>query len=281
MITIAKMTVLEMLRRRFVITALLATLVCAGLTAWGFHALHSINPRGGRHLTDLDIRGIAAILVPLIAYACSFILAFAAIMLWSSMLSTEIESGVLLPILSRPISRSAVVAGKAIGLGVVLCAYTGLFGMLEFAIVDWMTGYLPPHPYAAVFALMGVAMVMMTLTLAIATRLQALATSIVCVVGFGIEWLVGIVASIGLAYHNETLIRLGAVAQLVLPTDALWRVSVYQLQPVIMSARFAQGGWPGPFLVTSPPPTIMVVWSIMWVAIVLAIALRSFSTRDV
>lgn len=281
MIPIAWMTVREMVRRRFAIAALLGTLVLVALTGWGLQHIHTIHKPHGVALSPLEIRTVTAALVPLIAYLFSFILAFAAIVLGATMLSAEIESGVLLPVLARPISRGTVVVGKALGLGALLCAYAAISGGLEFAVIDAVTGYQPPHPVAAIASLAALAIVMLCLTLAVASRLQTVATSVVAVVGFGVSWIVGIVASFGPVYHNELLLRIGVISQLLLPSDALWRVAVYQLQPVVLVAQFGLSGWPGPFFVLSPPPPAMLAWSVVWVVAVTAIAVRSFAARDV
>jgi ABC-type transport system involved in multi-copper enzyme maturation permease subunit len=280
-IAVAALTMLELSRRRFALMALLGTVAIALLTGWGFHALRG----GGAHgkpLTPVEARAAVAAMLPLIAYLFSFVLAFAAAMLGATMLTAEVESGVLLPVLARPLSRGAVVAGKAAGLGIVLCAYAAFSGLLEFAVVDATTGYLPPHPFAAVAGLAGVALVMLVFSLALASRLQAIASGIVAILCFGIAWIAGITGGIASSYQNETLVHAATVAQLLLPTDVFWRTADYQLEPVILIDQIARSGhWGGPFWVTVPPPPAMMAWSVAWIAVVLAIAVWSFSTRDV
>lgn len=280
MIAIVLATMREIARRRFAIAAFAATVAVGGLTAWGFAGLHHLHS-GGRPLTPLEVKTTAALLVVFIAFLFSFILAFAATLVASPMLSTEVESGVLLPVLARPISRTHVVVGKAVGLGIVLGVYGGVAGVLEFAIVWATTGYVAPHPLAAVAALVGLSFVMLALTLAIGARLQMVASSIIAVVAFGVAWMTGVVAAFGPAYHNETLVRVGVVSQLLLPTDAMWRVAVYQLEPAALLQRAGPFGPLGPFSVTSPPPPAMVVWTVLWIVAVTALAARSFERRDV
>lgn len=283
MIAIAALTIVEISRRRFALMALLGTVAVAALTGWGLHALHAGGGEHHRSMTPLEARAAGAMVLPLIAYLFSFVLAFAATMLAATMLTAEVESGVLLPVLSRPLSRASVVIGKAMGLAVVLIAYAGISGLVEFAVVDATMGFIPPHPFTAVAALAGVALVMMAFTLVLGARLQTIASGIVSVLCFGVGWMVGIAASIGSAFHNEALLHAGTIAQLLLPADALWRVAVYQLEPTATVAQLAanNGGWAGPFFVITPPPPAMVIWSVLWIAAMLAIAAKSFSTRDV
>jgi ABC-type transport system involved in multi-copper enzyme maturation permease subunit len=278
-ISVAVLTVVEISRRRFALMALLGTVAIAALSAWGFHALRTLGPHG---LTPLEVRIAAAQILPLVAYLFTFVLAFAAAMLAASMLGAEVDSGVLLPVLARPLSRGAVVAGKATGLAFVLCAYAAFSGLLEFAVVDATTGFVPPHPFLAVAGLAGVALVMLVFTLALGSRLQAIASGIVAILCFGVAWVAGIVAGIAAALQNEALVHAGTVAQLLFPTDALWRAAIFQLEPAaVVSNLQAHSTYPGPFYVLAPPPPAMLAWAAAWILTVLLIAARSFSTRDV
>lgn len=282
MIAIAAATIRELTRRRFTLAAACATVALAGLTAWGFSHLHHLHDSHGRVVSELMIKSIASFMVILLAYAFSFILAFAAALVAAPMLSSEIESGVLLPVLARPISRAHIVVGKAAGSAIILIAYAVFSAAIEYAIVRLTTGYAPPHPVAAACALAVLPLVVLALTLAVASRLPMIAASIVAIVSFGVAWLAGIVASVGSAYANEGLVHAGTLTQLLMPTDALWRIAVYQLEPaVFVSQMHARNGWQGPFFVADPPPLAMELWTALWLIVVVTIAARSFSTRDV
>jgi ABC-type transport system involved in multi-copper enzyme maturation permease subunit len=281
MSSIALFTIRQLVRQRFVIAAILATVALAGLTGWGFFALRNAHTARGHPISALEIKGAAAMLVILIAYLFSFVLAVAATLLASPMLSTEVASGVLLPVLARPISRSSVVLGKALGLAIVVTLYAAFAGSLEFLLVRVATGYAPPHPVIAVCALGALALAMLALTLALATRLSMIASSIVAFLCFGIAWMAGIVASFGSIYHNEALVRAGVISQLLLPTDAMWRTAAYFLEPAVMISRVQAQQWPGAFLVAAPPPPPMQIWTALWIFAVMGLAARSFSTRDV
>lgn len=281
MIPIAAFTVRQLIRQRFVIAAISITIVLAGLTGWGFYALRNAHGGNGRPISPFELKATAAILVILVAYLFSFILAAAATLVASPMLSSEVDSGVLLPALARPISRLAIVLGKAVGISIVVVTYAAFASLLEFSLVQIATGYSPPHPIAAVCALAALALVMLALTLALATRLTMIAASIVAFLCFGVAWVAGIVASLGPVYHNEALIRAGVISQLLLPTDAMWRTAAYFLEPALVLSRAQTGLWSGPFLVAAPPPISMQIWTALWIVLIVGVAMRSFATRDV
>ncbi|HEY5426146.1 MAG TPA: ABC transporter permease [Candidatus Tumulicola sp.] len=282
MTRIAILTVVEIARRRFALLAALGVVALAALSGWGLHAMRA---GGGAHSHPLDAtnaRLMAAFILPFISYLFSFVLAFSAAMSAATMLSAEVESGVLLPILARPISRTAVVFGKALGLSAVIVAFAALYGLFEYSVVFAVSGFVPPHPVLAIAALAGEGVVVLALTLALASRLQAIASGLVAILGFGFAWFAGIAGSLAAFYKNEMLVHAATIAQLLLPTDAFWRLSAFQLEPALLIAQIQKGGgWPGPFFVVAPPPPAMTIWAVVWIFLMLVIAARSFSTRDV
>ena len=284
MIDMALLTLREMVRRRFVLSALAGTIVLIALTGWGFNRLAHVHGPRGHELSLIQVRTITATFVILIAYMFSFILAMAAVFLGAPSLANDIETGVLLPIATRPISRLAIFSGKALGLSVLLWACAALTGAAEFAVVRAVVGYLPPHPWSALAFLCGLSEVMLMLALLLSTRMSAIAGSLVGAVLFGLAWIGGITGSIGIFAKNQTLENAGTITQLLLPTDAMWQSAAYKLEPVAMTVAFqaaaARGAYVGPFFVPSPPPTAMIVWTAGWSIAVFALAAWSFSRRD-
>jgi ABC-type transport system involved in multi-copper enzyme maturation permease subunit len=282
MMHVAILTVVEIARRRFALLAGIGVVALGVLTGWGLHAMRAGVGAHPHAMGQSEALRMAAFLLPFISFLFSFVLAFAAAMSASTMLSAEVESGVLLPVLARPISRTAVVVGKALGLAVVVAAFAAFYGLVEYSVVFATTGFVPPHPVLAIGALAGAGIAVMLLTLALASRLQAIASGLVAILGFGFAWFAGIAGTLAAVYKNETLVHAATISQLLLPTDALWRVSAFQLEPALFVTQLQrQGAWPGPFFVTTPPPPAMVMWAVIWAILVVAIAARSFSTRDV
>jgi ABC-type transport system involved in multi-copper enzyme maturation permease subunit len=281
-IDVILLTFMELLRRRFFAGAAIATALLVGITGWGFSYLNHIHARHGAPVTHLEVLGITAVLLILIAYLFSFLLAMAAVFIAAPSLANDVESGVLLPVLTRPLSRSAILTGKGIALALVVAAYAFITGALEFIVVRAATGYVPPHPVAmlAYLALSGI--VMMALALLLSTRMPALAASIVAIVLFIIARLGGIAQTLGSYYDNDTVRHAATVTQLLLPSDAMWQAALYRLEPAAMiAAMSSRHEWAGPFFVTAPPPAALVLWSIGWVVVIWALSARSFELRDV
>jgi hypothetical protein len=80
---------------------------------------------------------------------------------------------------------------------------------------------------------------------------------------------------IGTVAGNATARYIGIGASLLVPSESLWQLAAYHMQPPI--ARDVQMG---PFLTASVPSPAMVLWAAGYVALTLVVALRLFQTRD-
>jgi ABC-type transport system involved in multi-copper enzyme maturation permease subunit len=279
-IHVTLLTFRELIRRRFIAGAAAVTAVLIGATGWGFSYIPHIH-RGGAPVSHVEVLGVTSVLLILVAYLFSFLLAMAAVFISAPSIAADVESGVLLTVVARPLSRGAILLGKGIALAAVIVAYTFVTGACEFAAVRASTGYLPPHPaiMLAFLALSGI--VMTSLALLLGSRMSPLAASIVAMGAFIIARLGGIAQSIGIHYANDTVTHAGTITQLLLPSDAMWQAALYRLEPASMIAAMANAGtWPGPFFVTAPPPAAMLGWTIAWIVAVSAISIRSFDLRD-
>jgi ABC-type transport system involved in multi-copper enzyme maturation permease subunit len=286
-LTIARMTLREASRRRLVLAVFILTAILGVLTGWAFHRLLQLpcSSRGGVQVacSASELRIIAATLLILLAFMFSFVLAVGAAFIGAPTIATDIESGVLLAVLPRPIRRSDVVLGKWLGLGTLIAAYAGLACGMEFVIAKIALGYVPPHPVIAIVFLVAEALTVLTLTLAASTKIPAMTCGIVVVVLFGLTWMSGIAGAVGAAFHTQAIENVGTVGSLIFPTDGLWRAAIYNLEPVAVLAagsavsREASGN---PFFVTSGPSTAYLLWALGWGAVVLSIAVWSFSRRE-
>ena len=79
----------------------------------------------------------------------SFVVALSASAIASPSISSEVESGVLMTIVTRPVRRTEVLLGKWLGLAALLAGYAGVVCALEFGVVDWVSGFVPPNPVLA------------------------------------------------------------------------------------------------------------------------------------
>ena len=282
MIVIARLTVRELVRRRVVWVLAALTILSVTLVAWGLDRLVSLARAGGTN--ELEIRvGVSQVLI-LIAFMFSFVLAMTAAFVGAPAIGGELESGVALAILARPLRRAEVLLGRWLGSALVVVAYTVASGLLAIAVAVQISGYGPPEPFLAVAFLSGQAIVLLTLTLALGSVLPSIAAGAIAVVGFGLGWMAGVMAGVAAAFGVQLLGQVAEISRWAFPSDGLWRGVIYGLEPplVVMLAsgnlpRFADAN---PFYASAPPPLPFVVWSVAWIALVLGVSSWWFERRD-
>src|SRR5690349_16996957 len=122
LLAIASLTLREAMRRRLVLAVALLSAVVIGLTLWGFARLHAVAVQRGAG-SPAEAAVAYAMLVIMLAQMFSFVLAVGAAFLAAPAIAGDVESGVALVIVPRPIPRSDLVLGKWLGLGTLLVLF--------------------------------------------------------------------------------------------------------------------------------------------------------------
>ena len=277
---IARLTLREAVRRKLLWSLAGLTVAIAVLTAWGFSRLADASPVTG----PIEMVGVSQVLV-LLAFMFSFVLAMTAVFAASPAIGPEIESGLLLAMLARPIRRGDVLLGRWLGLSLVLVVYALVAGYLEIGAVAWATGYLPADPALAPLYLAGQTLVLLTLAIVFSTRIASVAGGAVAVVAYGLAWMAGILGGVGDSLHSDVLRWAGFVAHVILPSDILWRGSVFALSPTEQVLK--AGGLDGrvfqvsPFYASSPPGMAWLAWCVVWIVAALAVGIVLLRNREV
>ena len=282
MIILARLTARELIRRRVVWVLAILSIVSVALVGWGLERLVAIARADGTDEVQIAI-GVSQILI-LIAFMFSFVLAMTAAFVGAPAIGGDLESGVALAILARPIRRAELMIGRWLGCAIVVVAYTVLSGLLAIGVAVLVSGYGPPEPFLAVGFLAGQALVLLTLTLVLGSVLPAIAAGAIAVVGFGLGWMAGVMAGIATALGVDLLGRVAEASRWVFPSDGLWRGVIYGLEPPLV-LLIAAGEAPelanaNPFYAPAPPPLVFVAWSVVWIGLVLGLAAWRFERRD-
>ncbi|HYM50263.1 MAG TPA: ABC transporter permease [Candidatus Limnocylindrales bacterium] len=284
MLTIARITVVEASRRRLLLALAILTLAVIGLTAWGFSKLPATTTGpDNTPISPSELRLAASQLTIFIAFMFSGVLALGAVLVASPAISSDIESGIMLAILPRPIRRMDVLVGKWLGLLALVCAYAVVSSTLELGVIWATTAYVPPNPLGAIVFIAAEGAVLMTLTLLLSTRMAPMTSGIIALVGFFVAWMGGIALGFGQVFNNATIENIGLGSRLLLPTDGLWRGAVYEMEPsfVISGLRLAGRGAAGsPFTSLNPAPLAFELYAAGWLVAMLALGIWSFARRD-
>ena len=283
-LVVARLTVQEASRRRLLLALVILTLLVVGFSAWGFNKITTVTRSDGSLLPAAQITLITSQLLIVVTFVYSGVLALSAAVVAGPLISSEVESGLLLSMLARPMRRSEVVIGKWLGLAVLVAIYAAGSALLEMAAVDWATGYMPPHPFELIVYVGSEGLALLSLGLLLSTRLSGITGGVIALVAWLMGWVGGVVGDIGVGLQNQAIENVGTISHLILPTDGLWRGAVFAMEPDAVLATLRAAGTIGranPFSAVDPPPIEFLAWVVVWFAIMLALSIWSFRTREI
>jgi ABC-type transport system involved in multi-copper enzyme maturation permease subunit len=276
-ITVAGLTVVEATRRRVLWALAVLTVVLLGLSAWGFSQLRDTE---FGTMTSGEAQLVASQVLNLVMFGLSLIAALGTAFLAGPTLGGEVESGVALAVLARPVRRSAVLVGKWLGLVAFGAGFVAAAGFAQFLVVRAAVGYWPPQPVLGLTLLAAQTAVLLTLGLLLSTFLSPMASGVLAIGLFGATWIAGVVGGVGEALGNEGVATVGTVSRMVLPTDGLWRGAMHAFQDPTALAQLGPAFEGFPFLSQATLSIVYVAWVVVWVGLVLGLAGVIFARRD-
>ena len=278
----AKLTLREAARKKLIRTLMALTVLAVVLTGVALSRLVATGLEGA---SPGEVRSATSFILILIMFNYSFVLALSAVFVTVPSIAGELETGTALAVLSRPVSRAHFLLGKWLGLVVLVAAYVTVASWAEFAVVDLVTGYSPPHPVMFVGYMIAETVVILSLAMLISTRMAPIAGGVVVLGAFMLAWMGGVAISLGRQFGVPALVTGGTVTRLLLPTDGMWKGAVYSLEPATLIASARAAGPEGianfPFFSLSPPSGPYVMWTAGWVVVILSLAIWSFRRREI
>jgi ABC-type transport system involved in multi-copper enzyme maturation permease subunit len=106
--------------------------------------------------------------------------------------------------------------------------------------------------------------------------LSTLANGVMVFGLYGIGFVGGWIEQIGSLLNNQAAIQVGIITSLIMPTEALWKRAAYEMQ----SALSGMVGGMTPFTSSSVPSPAMIVYAVLYLLVVFALAIRKFQKRD-
>jgi ABC-type transport system involved in multi-copper enzyme maturation permease subunit len=272
---LAGLTLREAARRRVLRALVAMTLLLLALSFWGFSRIDA--EFGG--LTTGEARIAASTVLNLVMFGLSLIAALGTAFLAGPTVAGEIESGQALAVLARPVSRSAVLVGKWLGLVAFGSGFVATAGFAQILVVRVTVGYWPPNPFGGLALLAAQTTVLLTLALLLSTVISPMASGVVAVGVFGATWIAGVVGGVGEALGNEGVARVGTVSRMVLPTDGLWQGAMHAFQDPTLF-MISPGIAESPFAGDAPLSLLYLGWAAVWVFMVLGLTAMVFHRRD-
>jgi ABC-type transport system involved in multi-copper enzyme maturation permease subunit len=274
------MTFLEAIRRRIVLTGLVLGVLFLIIFSIGFRMISTEVANDGMTRPDVMARvmqnEMASFMLNAGLYAVAFLSVAMGALLSADSLAGEINSGTIQTILTKPIRRSDVVLGKWLGFAGLLALYLLLMAGGTVLIAYIESGYLPPNVLKALSLMYLEALLVMTFSLACSSMMSALATGGTVFGLYGLAFIGGWIEQIGAIFHNQTAVQVGIVTSLLFPTEAIWRRATFEMQSALATVLQIS-----PFTTTSVPSPIMIFYTLLYLLVTLAVAIRIFQNRDI
>lgn len=279
--TVVGLAVQEGVRKRVFLAVLILTAGFLALYGLGAHfAFQDVDGFATGETEILDPRAFTgATIFGLAMFATLFLGAVLAVFLTLGVVRGDAESGLLQPIVVRPIGRTTMLVARFAGAALISGAYVLVVYLAACAITKATGNWTPDHLLGPALALaLGVAIIA-ALSLLASTVLSVTAQGIVVFMIFGAGLTAGLLAQIGNALDSDSLHTIGRVASWALPFEGLYTAGLHAL----ISETSGLTGVVlelGPFGGSEAAGPELIAWAFVYLIGVIALAAFVFSRRD-
>jgi len=271
LLAVTRLTLYEAFRKRILMAVLIAG---AGfLTLYGL-GLHFMVRGEGNGMALIERRIFLNMLTLAGLFAANFLTIMTAVLLPVDTLSGEIASGVIQTVAVRPIRRRDIVLGKWLGHWIVMAAYFTLLAGGVLTITALRSGFTPQKLEIGLPLILLEGTVLLTLSIAGGAKLSTVTNGMLAFGLFGVAFIGNLVEQIGTMAQNDAAREVGTVASLIMPSESLWQLAAYHMQPSVVRDLGNS-----PFSPVSVPSVAMVVWAAGYIVVALTLGVRWFGKR--
>ena len=275
--TITALTFREAVRRRIALASFILGIAFLLIFSIGFYFINlDFTRMQGQNLQAdfytnqfYNFFHIAAI------YVVNFLTIATAALITADSLAGEISSGTVQTLLAKPVRRFEIVLGKWLGNAGLLAGYMVLLAGGSSLSMYIQSGYLAPNLLLGILLMLFNSLLIMTVTLALSSRMTTLAAGGTIFGLYGVAFIGGWVERIGNALQNPTAVNVGIVSSLLMPAEAIWNLASSQMTSKAMLVIGAT-----PFSYGSTPSPVMIGFTALYLAAFLYTAIRTFNARD-
>jgi Cu-processing system permease protein len=284
-LTIARLTLREALRKRMIWGVLALSLLFLVLYYWGFTlvkadfdatAARRAQSGAGNSGEILDFAFVSTILVGLGFYTVNFLAGVMTIFAAVGTVAGEIETGTFQAIVPKPLGRWELIVGKYLGFATMFVTYILIMSAGILTSSRIVANYTPGNLIPAIGLVMLVSLILLAVTILGSTVMQTMANGVVVFMLYGGAMLGGLLETLGSIFSIQSLINIGVITSLILPSDVIWRRASGLLQPD-SNLRFDA---PIPIAVSQPPSNAMIVYAVAYIAVLVGGAVLVFRRKD-
>ena len=273
-------TLKELTRKRVFLVTLILTLIFIVLFAFGVREL--TGPSGLTPISSAERLLNSMVMLVLGLFFSQFLAAFFVLFTTMGTVTGEQESGLLLAVAARPIPRWKLYLAKWLGHAVWIAAYSAILFVAVVWTVRSQTGVplLMDEVLRSFGLFLWMPLLLLSLTMLGSVYLPMLGNGICSALLYGFALFSGLIE--GVASYGDSHPAVGKfvlLTGLILPTDSVYRRSLYEL--------VGGGDWAGlaisdmgPFSIASVPSNAFLLYSVLYAAVLLLLGCRAFSRKD-
>lgn len=271
----------ESLRKRVftvVISLTVAFLVLYGLGAhFAFREIEGLGLGSEALLDEEALTG--GTIFGLAMFAVLFLGSVLAIFLTNGIVRGDAESGLLQPMVVRPLGRGTMLVARYLGAITATTVYVLVVYAATVLITQVAGDWTPGHIVLPGVALASAVAIVAALSVVVSVFLAATAQGIAVFMIFGGGLVAGLLGQIGDALSSRSLERIADIAEVALPFEALYQAGLHLIttdasgitRAVIELGPFGGADEAGPGL---------VLFAVAYTAVAIALAVAAFARRD-
>lgn len=267
----AGVTFREAARKKVLWMALAAGFAFLGLFAVGMH--YQVKGLAGarpviRHQVPNTMLMVGLYAVDLLAMVITVLAS-------ADTLSGEIASGTIHAVATKPVPRWQILLGKWLGFVAMMTLYIAVMVAGIACIAYFLSGASVLHLYWGVLLIWMESVVLLNVTLLCGASFSTLTAGVLVLGLYALAFLGGWIEQVGAITRSPRVVDVGIIASIIMPSEALWRRAAFEMQSPVVGALGMT-----PFSSASVPSLAMMGYAVVYLCVALALAARTFSTRD-
>jgi ABC-type transport system involved in multi-copper enzyme maturation permease subunit len=277
---VAAFTLREALRRRIFLVVSLLTIAFGVLYSLGTWQAFRFLGELGSPVAGVEPRvAVGATILGLAMFSILFLGCVLAVFLTLGVVRGDAERGLVQPLLVRPVTRAELLIGRGVAAAGVAAGYVTVVYAVAVVVTGAIGHWWPDRIVTPGLALALGVVVIAALSVAGSVVLPNVANGIAVFMLFGAGLILGLLGQIGQFASSPTLENVARWGGYVLPFEALYRLSLdaltadtFGITRLVVNLGILGGGQPAGFG--------LWIWSVAYVALVIAGASWAFGRRD-
>ncbi|WP_429309077.1 ABC transporter permease [Paenibacillus mucilaginosus] len=270
----------ELTRKRVFLVTLILTFFFLVLFALGSHELAGMVNEN--RVSPAESLLSSMVLMVLGLFFAQFLASFFVLFSAMGTITGEQENGLMLAVAARPISRWKLYLAKWLGHAVWITVYSAVLFISVVSTIHRLAGY--PIRIEELLTGLGLflwmPLILLTLTMLGSVYLPMLGNGICAALLYGFSLFSGLVDGISVYRGASPAIeKFVLLTGLLVPTDSVFRRSLYELMGGADWAGLTLADM-GPFSLSSIPSNAFLLYTVVYMAVLLLLGCRAFSRKD-